>query len=389
MNKINILYFSSSRGIGITYHLTEYIQVLKRKGVNIIAVYGGPIEGKQFDLIKSLNENNIINLHIPQLESINPVHIIKNIIFIARLIDENDVNIIQCQGNINLIITFFATKVSNKKTRKFTYFHSFPLNYFKNINNQNIILHILMVFYNYFLDCVFPVSNQTRKSLLDAGLNHEKAVVIHNGLDFVKINKFKSKNLNKDEKKILDRIGNKKYVIYAAQLEEHKGHKILLNSFKLLSNHLKDVKLVIVGDGSLRDELISFSVDCGLEEVVNFTGKLEYETTIKLMSKSYFAVVSSFSETFCHAMIEPMALGKPVITTNVGVAEETIYDGYNGFIVPVGDSYEMSKKINYLIENPIITEKMGANAKKTVEKKFSNEVISEKLLKIYNELLKT
>lgn len=99
-------------------------------------------------------------------------------------------------------------------------------------------------------------------------------------------------------------------------------------------------------------------------------------------------VLASENETFGQVFIEAMACGLPVIGTNVGGVPEIITDGYNGFLVPPNNSSVLAKKITLLLEDVGTREAFIANGLKTVDQKFTAQVLFTKYLEFIEKQIK-
>jgi len=381
---MNVIYFASSKGLGLTAHLTEYSIELNRLGINVVVIYD--VYPFIDSLVHKLNENKTINISIKNLDELNPIYVIKNIFKIANLINEYEIDIIQCQGVLNLFLSYISKILSKKRPKIALYYHSFPAKYNSLPPKSRFLFPLMIKTINKMSDLILPVSKQTRTFLVNSGADPEKTFIVYNSLNFDLIHSFQKIDHLNDIDHIHQGLFQKKYVVYAAQLEEHKGHEILLKAFKKVLNNYNDVYLVLIGNGSNKDHLINLSRDMNIEKNVIFTGKLEYELTINIMSGASIAVVPSYKETFCHALIEPMSLGVPVITTKVGIAEEIIINGETGYIVPHEIS-KISEKIIFLLKNPDIKERIAKKGKRTVEDKFNIIKVSEELIDIYSSVL--
>lgn len=93
------------------------------------------------------------------------------------------------------------------------------------------------------------------------------------------------------------------------------------------------------------------------------------------------------NEGIPNSLIEPMACGKPVVSTRVGEVEELVEDGVNGFLVPPGDAEALAVALERLVLDPALRARMGAAARRTVETKFSFRAAVERYRAIYAGLL--
>lgn len=167
-----------------------------------------------------------------------------------------------------------------------------------------------------------------------------------------------------------------KVVVSVGRLERQKDQATLLKAFAIVRSKHPDYKLIIYGEGGLRGELELIAKELEIENSVEFPGRTEiiYEKIYR--AKAF--VFSSIYEGYPNALIEAMALGIPVISTDCEYGpSEIIQDGFNGFIVPVKNEIELAKRIEYIIENESVAEGLGKNAYKIRNKLKADIIISQ------------
>ena len=168
----------------------------------------------------------------------------------------------------------------------------------------------------------------------------------------------------------------KKKIISAGRLMPQKNQKLLIDAFSIVHKKHPDYELHIYGEGDLRNELQEQINELNLEKNVFLDG-LTSNMKEKLYDSSMF-VLSSRHEGLPNALLEAMALGTPCITTRFsgGGAEAIIKNNVNGLLVE-NDSNELSKAINYYIENKEIAKEHGINASEEM-KQYTQEAITKK-----------
>lgn len=117
---------------------------------------------------------------------------------------------------------------------------------------------------------------------------------------------------------------------------------------------------------------------------------LGYRTDIKelLMKSHIMAFPSYYMEGLPKSLIEADAIGRPIITSNSVGCKDTVIDGYNGFLIQPKDVDALTEKLDLLLSDKELRQKMGKNAREYAEKYFDIEVVKERHLIIYNELIK-
>lgn len=140
-------------------------------------------------------------------------------------------------------------------------------------------------------------------------------------------------------------------IITACRFTSQKNLPLLLKAFSRLSKDHKECKLVIYGDGELRDDLEKLVKKLGLESNVHMPGFTK--ELPKIMSKSYMYVSSSDYEGISNSMLEALGVGIPTVCTDcpVGGANMFIENGNNGLLTKVGDEEELYQAIKKMYEN--------------------------------------
>ncbi len=99
-------------------------------------------------------------------------------------------------------------------------------------------------------------------------------------------------------------------------------------------------------------------------------------------------VLPSLYEGFARVLMEAAMAGKPIVSTNVGGTEDIIKDGENGFVINQGNEKNFVEKVLFLLQNPIIAQRMGEKGQEIMETKFSPQETLLKQIEIWNELAK-
>ena len=301
---------------------------------------------------------------------IKTYHSLKNILKLSKLLKKEKVKILHCHS-------YFANtfgrlcKIFGNVPFVIVHYHS-TYSYFK---RKNLIMdRILSLFTVKILCCSYAV----KKWIIEnEKINPEKIIVLYNGIEIGGIEE-------KDVKKILKIKENDRVVGFIGRLEPIKNPEILLNLIKIIRNEIPEVKLLIVGDGSLREKMERLIKPLGIERNVIFAGRVENVFPyIKIMD---LVILPSKIEGLGISLIEAMALEKPVVGTNVGGIPEVIEDGINGFVVEPDDLENLKKAVYFLLKNKEEAKKMGKEGQRIWEEKFSVESMVKKIEGIYDGL---
>lgn len=173
------------------------------------------------------------------------------------------------------------------------------------------------------------------------------------------------------------------YFLYVGRLKEEKGVDVLIKAMAKLDN---DVQLKIVGTGPDREKLQELARDLNLGNV-SFLGQQAGEEIAELFKNARAVVVPSrVWETFGLAAAETMAFGKPVIASNVGSLPELVADGASGLLFKSEKVADLARKMEHLIKNPGLAERMGRHGRERIIKLTSTRKHYQDLLKIYQKV---
>ena len=232
--------------------------------------------------------------------------------------------------------------------------------------------------------CVANCNAVREQAIQQENLPSEKIEVIYNGIDFSGYQEaLKDKSL-RVELGIVD--GTLLVGLIANFNFEIKGHVYFLGAAKKILEKVPNVKFVLVGDGPLRPRYEEVAQELNLNNNVYFLGKRTDVPTI--ISNLDVSVLSSTNEGFSNVIMESMAVGKPVVATNVGGSREMVTDGVTGYLVPPADSQSMANAIIDLLENPDKAMAMGSAGRDVVKERFTVETMVKKYEELYFSLLK-
>lgn len=155
----------------------------------------------------------------------------------------------------------------------------------------------------------------------------------------------------------------KKLVLVVARLAPQKGISTLLRAFAGLSEEHGHITLLIVGSGPLEQELKQQVSALGLTDRVIFAGAVAYDQLPAYYAACDVLVLSSVYEGNARVLAEAAASARPVVSTAVSGAADTIVDGETGFIVPIGDSVAMSTRLEELLSDRTRATSMGERAR--------------------------
>lgn len=169
-----------------------------------------------------------------------------------------------------------------------------------------------------------------------------------------------------------------------ASLTPHKGHRYLLEAAKIVLDRVPGTRFLLVGDGPLRGELEQYAAQLGISSNVRFTGQ-QLSVGPLLSGMDVVVLPSDEREGLGIALIEAMAMGKPVIGTSIGGIPEVVQDRMNGLIVPPKDVAALASAICLIITDRPLARRMGENGRAAFETKFTSQQMIAQIDRLYQE----
>ena len=228
-----------------------------------------------------------------------------------------------------------------------------------------------------------PVSQSFKKWLVDQGCPPESVHVLYSGIELNHF-EFNEKHLHPQKNVMLVSIG---------RLVEKKGIRFAIIALSQLIEKGYQVKYTIIGYGPLEEELKALSERLGVKHLVNFTGWLSHEETIRYLNQCHIMLTPSITskngdkEGIPNVLKEAMALGLPVVSTLHSGIPELIKNKESGFLIAEGDANALADRIAFLIDHPDTWRKFSRNGRKVIERNYDSIKLNKKLLTYYSRLL--
>lgn len=225
---------------------------------------------------------------------------------------------------------------------------------------------IISHFVSRFTDLHIAVSKSVKEQVVQwYKIPESKVVVVFNGVDTGIFNR----RLPIEQAKAKLNIPPDTFVVgYVGRLDPEKGHLHLFKALKKIKGKCK-MRCIIVGTGRHENNIKQLAKKCGIYDITDFLGLKR--NIPELLSAMDTFVLPSFQEGFSNALIEAMAVGCPVIASDIPGNNEAVNDRENGLLVPSGNSVAIASAIERLQKNEGTCMKITRNARKRVEENFS------------------
>lgn len=153
-------------------------------------------------------------------------------------------------------------------------------------------------------------------------------------------------------------------LVAAGRLVPWKGHDVLLKAFQVVAAQKPEARLVLLGEGEELERLRAMARALGVADRVDFHG---FSTNpYKFFSRAAVFVLSSYNEGLCNVLIEAMACGAPLVSTDCTHGKSEIIDpDIDGFLVPVGDHLQMADRVLRLLNDRVLAQQFSEAGKRS------------------------
>jgi len=376
-HKINIMFIIDCLCApgGTETHLTRLVTMLdKERFRSIIVVF----DLQENHLIKKIQDAGITIIHIPVGRYYN-FDAFKKAFILSKLMREYHIDIVQTyhfKSDFYGAIIAYLTGVKHIISSK------------RDVGDIKSKLHFLLnqktsaIFDGYIAvaDAVAEIVSLKEK------VSKDKIKTIYNGVD-TEIFSIPDQNMIVETRQKLGIQPSDFVVGMVAALRPEKNYTSLFEAIKKVKETIKEIKVLIVGGGDLLDIYRQYTEELGISKEVIFTNWSE-DVTQYLRTFDVACLIPSRNEGFSNSVIEKMAMGLPMIVTDVGGNAEAVIDGYNGIVIPKNNVDALSDAIIYLYENPEKRKEMGARSRQRIMEHFtltkmvkSHEEYYEKIMK--------
>ncbi|WP_439744178.1 glycosyltransferase family 4 protein [Bacillus pseudomycoides] len=253
---------------------------------------------------------------------------------IRTFINEGHFDIVHTHGaRANFYLSLLKRKIRAKWV---TTVHSDPTLDFMKRGLKGWIFTKLNLYSYKKVDLFFAITERFKQNTVALGVPADKICTIYNGIEYDDI-PAKPYNL-KDELGIQEGVFT---AIQVARLHPVKGHNILFDALQKIT--IPNMKVLLVGDGPIKEELKEAVRQKGLEDKVLFLG---HRSDVKeLYASADINLLTSYSESFPLVLLEAANQRLTSIATNVGDMEQLIVDPTYGWIVPIGDAHALASAL--------------------------------------------
>lgn len=359
---MNILYLTSHLNTGgITSYVLSLVAGLKARGHNVY------VASSAGELTRRFIDEGVGYLPIPikTKSEVNLFKVLPSLFKCLAFIKEKNIDLVHSNTRVTQVLGCFIEKGCAKP--HLSTCHGF----FKKRLSRRL--------FPCWGKKVIAISGPVKEHLVrDFGVSENDAVVIHNGIDVERFTAATQLEAKADRIEIKREfgLGEGPVVGIVARLSDVKGHVYLIKAMKEVLKKVADAQLLIVGEGRMKDELVTLSRRLGIAGNVFFIPNVK-DTRLVYRAMDLF-VMPSLKEGLGLALMEAMASGLPCIGSDVGGIRDLIKHKINGLLVKPCDSRELSAAISALLLDGAQASALGREAKVFINDNFSlNKMVLE------------
>ena len=231
------------------------------------------------------------------------------------------------------------------------------------------------------VDYIIVDSNDQKKEVLEYTKNSSKVKTIQYGVELEKFEKINKEKLKQVKKRL--GIKNNDFVIFSPRhLYRVYNIDVIIKAFYDFQKKVKKSKLIVGGTGAKKNLLCKLAEDLGIKNKVIFTGFIKQDYIKYYYYISNIVVSIPSSDGMPLSVLEAMAVGKPVVVSDLPSLREIVKDRRNGFFSKI-NSKTLKEKFMYIYNNKNLCKKIGETNRKFVETQFNYKKQMRKIEKLF------
>jgi glycosyltransferase involved in cell wall biosynthesis len=227
---------------------------------------------------------------------------------------------------------------------------------------------------------VITESKDLENKIKQLSIKGTKVQTFYKGIDISNFQNLPSKNIMIER---LQLSPQKKYILFIGRLVYDKGIYELAEAFVTITKKYPDFDLILIGEEIEKEELMRKFEEIGVLDRVFLKGIVPYKEIANYMNISDLLVLPTWAEGLPNVVMEAMAVGLPVVATNVGGIPEVLENGVTGLSVPVKNVKKLTEAVIKMLENKSLRENCIKNAKNLICEKFD---VRKNVHQLYNLL---
>jgi len=233
-------------------------------------------------------------------------------------------------------------------------------------------------------EAIIAVSDAVRAGLLSCGVSAERVTVVRDGVEVERFARVAGDPA--ETRRSLGLEAHERIVLQVGHLGEEKGQRALIAATPAIRAKRSDVRVVIVGEGALRQSLERQAESLGVAPAVLFSGFRPPEEIPRILQVADVFAFPSVQEGLGSSLLEAMAAGLPIVATRIGGIGESIRDGETGLLVPPGDSPRLAQAILRLLDDGALSARLARSAQQWVGAEGTKERLIRETIRVYERV---
>ena len=319
--------------------------------------------------------------HFSKRPSFNPVSLIKNVLQVRKLLRTGKYKIVHTHTSLGGFMGRLGAFFSGTDVKVMHTIHAYGADDFTP-SPQKWVYWLIAKFLDLITDTYISPSGY----MVEYGkrihlINAKKAIVIYNSLPLRQPGSEKTTQ----RENVRSRLGlteGQTVFLFCGRLERQKGVDVMLDAVAAVKSG-KPFKVLVCGDGELRDELHKQAASLGIEDRIVWLGWQSEIAEFYAAADVY--LMPSRWESFGLVFLEAMNYHLPILSTKTQAIPEVVEDGVCGLLSENGDAGQLAKNIDKLLENPALCKEMGERGNERLKKLFSFEIFIQSHLAVYRQ----
>ena len=333
----------------------------------------------KLSLLSRIQGENILFKNFPRKNKFD-IRFFKELI---KELNNENYDILHCTLDLAYIFGWLSLKISCKKTVFICSIHS-HISLLENIKQR-----IWAAFYVPILKkcdkLVFVCQNQRNAWIKKFSIESRKSEVIYNGVSDRKFTKAQNTNNREIFRSKLGISKKDLLFIHVARFRNEKRHDLAIKAMEEAYINNKNIKILFIGDGPTYDHILK-KCNESLNPIGMFVFMGSQNNVRDYLEISDCFMLCSDAASFSIATLEAMAMGLPIISSDVGGQSEMIKTNVNGFLFEKGNVNELSKCIELIATQTFESKIFGKNSKKILLNNFTEEKMFEKYEKLFTSI---
>jgi glycosyltransferase involved in cell wall biosynthesis len=227
-------------------------------------------------------------------------------------------------------------------------------------------------------------SDYMRQQGIELGAPSDRTRLIRKGVDLQQF------SVSDDRERVKRELGlpARPLVLTVGGLIPRKGIHHVIEALALLRER-RDFTCVVCGEGPELSRLQQLSASAGIADRVVFTGRVDRVTIAKYFAACDVFTLASSLEAAGNVLFEAMASGRPIVCTSGGGPQEYVADGETGYVVPVGDCRALSSRIDQLLGDAALADRLGDAGRRRALREFSYSRMVADLIEVYEDVIRS